>query len=152
MPVAAARVHTFGRADGVFDETLHTVLEDARHALWISSNRGIFRVSREALEQRAAGGDPVRCRVFDDGNGMPSREANGGVQNAGVVAPDGRLWFATQAGAVVIDPRQVGPPEAPPPVVIEGARSELTALSLATGSVRIGPDERDLAIRFAALS
>ena len=152
MPIAAARVHTFGRVDGVFDETLHTVLEDARHALWISSNRGIFRVSREALEQRAAGGEPVRCRVFDDGNGMPSREANGGVQNAGVVAPDGQLWFATQAGAVVIDPRQVGPPEAPPPVVIEDANSELTALPLATGSVRIGPDERDLAVRFAALS
>jgi signal transduction histidine kinase/DNA-binding response OmpR family regulator len=146
-------VRTFGRRDGLFDETLHAVLEDARHDLWISSNRGIFRIARADLDRYRPGQDEaLRCRVYDESNGMPSREANGGVQGTALEDTDGRMWFATQAGVVAIDPGTVGAVQQPPPVVIEEASSELTTLPAWSGAVRIGPKERDLVIGYAAIS
>ncbi len=152
-PVTSARVRVYGRRDGLFDETLHAVLEDARHDLWISSNRGIFRVRRDDLDRYRPGGDAtLRCRVFDESNGMPSREGNGGVQDVALRDAAGRLWFATQAGVVTIDPPTVEDPQAPPDVVIETATSELAQLPLGAGAVDVGPRERDLNLSFTSLS
>ena len=50
---------------------------------------------------------------------MPSLECSGSYQPACWRARDGRLWFATQAGAVAIQPGEVTQNLKPPPVVIE---------------------------------
>src|SRR4029453_1995192 len=50
-------------------------------------------------------------------DGMKTSECNGGGQPAGWKTRDGRLWFPTLKGVVVIDPSQIN--ALPPPVVIE---------------------------------
>jgi hypothetical protein len=50
---------------------------------------------------------------------MKSGEANGGTQSSGWKSRDGRIWFPTLKGAVVIDPNHSALNQHVPPVVIE---------------------------------
>ncbi|TMQ24486.1 MAG: hypothetical protein E6J90_08090, partial [Deltaproteobacteria bacterium] len=99
------RWFAFTTRDGMFDDLMWTVLDDRRGNLWMSSNRGIWRVSREQLEARAAGRRAaIDSVVYGEADGMRDRECNGANDPAGWRAHDGRLWFPTGKGAVVIDP------------------------------------------------
>lgn len=50
---------------------------------------------------------------------MLNTECNGGTQPAGFRARDGKLWFPTQDGIAIVDPRAITSNELPPPVAIE---------------------------------
>jgi len=83
----------------------------------------VRRVSRAALEAVAAGtAADVHLRLFGVSDGLKTRECNGGAQPAGWKARDGRLWFATMQGAVVVDPARLRALGAPVhPIIEEGA-------------------------------
>src|SRR5690606_19133004 len=83
-------------AEGLHDGFLSQVLDDGAGRMWMSSNRGIFSVTRDELVAVAEGRASRVTSVRHDGrDGMPISEANGGGQPAGWQAPDGRLWFPT---------------------------------------------------------
>ena len=102
--------------DGLFDDVIHRIIErDGR--MWMSTNRGLFWVRKRQLNAFAQGERAgVQSVSYTTRSGMRSREANGGMQPAGIEAEDGRLWFPTQQGVVVIDPDEVyrGTGTAPP--------------------------------------
>ncbi|MEX0601504.1 MAG: two-component regulator propeller domain-containing protein, partial [Rhodothermales bacterium] len=50
-----ASVTVYRVADGLFDEGIHQIVEDDFARLWMSSNRGIFRVAKEDLTDFAEG-------------------------------------------------------------------------------------------------
>ncbi len=90
-------------SDGVFQ-----ILPDDRGNFWMSSNQGIYRVSRSELEEFAAGRrKTITSTAYDKSDGMLSTEANGGGQPAGMQMRDGRLWFPTQNGVAIVDPAAV---------------------------------------------
>ncbi len=95
--------------DGLFDNRTFQILsdtEDDSGNLWMSSNRGIFRVSLRELNDFAEGRlTSVTSVAYGVADGMLSRECNG-ASPAGWKARDGRLWFPTVKGVVAIDPRQ----------------------------------------------
>ncbi|MCP5102234.1 MAG: response regulator [bacterium] len=106
--------------EGLFEDTVHQVLEDDRGYLWMSSNHGIFRVGKKELENFFAGRQKtVLCVSYDENDGMKSRECNGTRQPSGWRSRDGKLWFPTVKGVVMIDPGDIGKNRPPPPVVIE---------------------------------
>src|SRR5207245_619859 len=118
-------------------------LEDGRGRLWMSCNKGIFSVSLSDLEDFAAGRrDFVRSVAYGRSDGMRSAEANGGSP-AGVRTDDGRLWFATAAGLVSIDPAAITGSRAAPAAFVEeawvdGARADTEhGLDLAPGNHRL---------------
>ena len=116
------RFTSYTRSGGLFDDVVFHILEDARGQMWMSCNRGIFRVALSELEDVAAGRtDRVRSVSYDRSDGMKSRECNGGFQPAGWKARDGRLWFPTIRGAVVVNPERLTTNPLPPGVVIEEA-------------------------------
>ena len=113
----------FTRKDGLFDDVQYAILEDGRGYLWMSCSRGIFRVRRQDLEEFAEGTrDSVTSVSFGRADGMRSSECSGFTQPAGWKSRDGRLWFPTVDGAVVIDPDRIKTNMRPPPVVIEQTR------------------------------
>ncbi len=115
----------FGREQGLFDDRIFTLLPDGRGHLLISCNKGIFRVSLEELEAVAEGRlSRVISRVYGVDDGMRAEECNGVGAPAGLVARDGRLWFATIRGAVVYDPASPHEqnPAPLPPVLFEELR------------------------------
>jgi ligand-binding sensor domain-containing protein/signal transduction histidine kinase len=114
------RVFVFTRKHGLFDDFVNHFVEDDSGMFWISCNRGIYRVSRKGLNDVAAGrAGTVNYVAYGEADGMVTSETNGENQPAGCKAIDGTIWFPTQRGVVVIDPKNVYRNELPPPVIVE---------------------------------
>jgi ligand-binding sensor domain-containing protein/signal transduction histidine kinase len=129
--------------DGLFDDLVWRVIDDGRGALWMTSNRGIWSVTRRQLEDRAAGlRDSVEFTLYGEADGMPSRACDGSMDPAGWRSRDGRLWFPTVRGVVIIDPghlHRVPPPDAAIDTVrVDGhVRRRAAALDLPPGVGRL---------------
>jgi ligand-binding sensor domain-containing protein/signal transduction histidine kinase len=108
------------RAQGLFDDVILHILPDGRGNLWMTCNKGIFRVSLQELEAVAEGRlERVTSRSYGKEDGMRALECNSLGGLAGVRARDGRLWFPTIRGAVAYDWTSERAPIPPPPVLIE---------------------------------
>ena len=114
------RFTTIAMKDGLPDDSIFRILEDDSNEFWISSNRGVFRVSKQQLndfaDKKIAGISAVSYGLSD---GMNTTECNGSFQPAGWKGRDGRLWFPTMKGVVVVDPKKSGIGSPPPPVFLE---------------------------------
>src|SRR6188768_4041560 len=80
---------------------------------------------------------------------MPSSECNGGSQPSGVRRSDGTLWFPTQGGIAVLDPRAVTENPVAPPVVVEEITTERRTIP-AGAPIELAPGERRLEVRYTA--
>jgi signal transduction histidine kinase/ligand-binding sensor domain-containing protein len=146
------RIATITTRDGLYNNGVFQILEDERGFFWISSNRGIYRTSRQMLNELADGKtDHLFCTAFGKADGMFNVECNGGRQPAGIRARDGRLWFPTQAGVAIIDPGAVPFNPNPPPVVIEGCTLDGIAQE-GSDTIRIRPGQINLEINYTGLS
>lgn len=119
--------------DGAFQ-----ILEDDNRNFWISSNRGIYLVKKDELNDFADGKrSSITSTAYGKSDGMLNAECNGGRSPAVIRDGDGRLWFPTQDGAAVIDPREIKANSQPPPVVIETVKidNELSEPPAPTGGL-----------------
>jgi signal transduction histidine kinase/ligand-binding sensor domain-containing protein/CheY-like chemotaxis protein len=114
------RFTTIAMKDGLYDDKIFQILEDSHHNFWMSSNRGISRVSEQQLKDFADGKiKSIQSVSYGTSEGMKSRECNGSFQPAGWKTKDGRLWFPTMKGAVLIDPSNAKAAALPPQVRVE---------------------------------
>ena len=137
---------------GLYDNRMFQILsdtEDDSGNLWMSSNRGIFRVSLRELNECADGRRAsLTSFAYGVADGMLSRECNGGSPG-GWKTHDGRLWFPTVKGVVVIDPRQHN--VQPSLVAIE--RVTLDRAPLPAGqAVQIKPGQENLEIEYTGIN
>ncbi|WP_426748844.1 two-component regulator propeller domain-containing protein [Myxococcus faecalis] len=137
---------------GLYDDAVFSIVSDGDEHLWMSSNKGVSRVSRRELED-VAEGKRTRLAVmgFDQTDGMRTAECNGNTQPSGWRGRDGRLWFTTIQGAIVVDPVRVRATRQPPEVRIEEVRVNGKLVS-APGPVELRPDDSRLDIRFTAFT
>jgi diguanylate cyclase (GGDEF)-like protein len=75
------------------NQTIYTILEDRRQRIYVSSNRGVTRLTP------TDGG--FRKEEFTTEHGLPLNQGNRG---AGLVDDRGRLWVGTIGGAAAFDP------------------------------------------------
>ena len=137
---------------GLFNNGVFQILEDSRSNLWMSSNRGIYRVSKRQLNEFAAGKTSLVTSIaYGKSDGMRNVECNGGLGSAGVKTQDGRLWFATQDGVAVIDPEKLEPSPRPPPVAIETCLIDRTPAVMAD-PVRLTAKNESVEIQYTGLS
>jgi diguanylate cyclase (GGDEF)-like protein len=108
------------KKSGLFDNVVFQILEDQNGDFWMSSNRGISRVKKEELNQFSKG-EISRINAINYGieDGMKNVECNGGFQPAGWKSSDGKLFFPTVEGFVMIDPGKIKNNLSPPPILIE---------------------------------
>jgi len=105
--------------DGLFDDCVFQIIEDRKGELWMSCAKGIFRASRQELNDFAEGKlRAITSTSYGAADGMENRECNGG-QPAGCLSTDGKLWFATVKGVATIDPGNIKTNQELPPVAIE---------------------------------
>ena len=110
---------------GLFDDKVHHILDDGQGLIWMSSNRGVFHVSRKHLDEYAAGvRSSIDSVVYGTADGMKSAECNGSgnAQPAGWRSRDGRLWFPTLKGVVAVDANARDTETVAPRVLIEDVR------------------------------
>ena len=137
---------------GLFDSGVFHISEDRHGYFWISCNRGIYRVSRQELND-FAGGKVARVNsvAFGKRDGMLNIECNGGREPAGIVTRDGKLWFPTQEGIAVVDPEAVYVNMKAPPVLIESITLERNPVDF-QNAFSIQPGQRGLEISYTGLS
>ena len=109
----------FTTREGLACDTVSHILEDGRANLWLAGPKGIARVSRQQLRAVADGrAAALASATFGRHDGMRASRCSRGAP-AGCKTGDGRLWFTTINGVVVIDPDRVRTNEVAPTAVIE---------------------------------
>lgn len=85
-----------------------TVIRDKSNYLWLSSNQGVFRVSVNSIN-RVMNGENIQLEydVFEESEGLLSKQANGRSTPAGYIDSDNQIWFATSKGAVRANTEQL---------------------------------------------
>jgi ligand-binding sensor domain-containing protein/signal transduction histidine kinase/CheY-like chemotaxis protein len=136
---------SFGAANGFPNEIIYQVLEHGPH-LWMSSSMGIFRVAKNELET----GKRISPLVLGKFDGMRILDCSGGSQPAGIHARDGRLWFPTARGLVVVNPSQIQANTNPPTVLIERVLADGVHLE-GTTSFTVLPGTGRLEFHYAAI-
>jgi signal transduction histidine kinase/ligand-binding sensor domain-containing protein len=143
------RVKAITTQDGLPDNLLLGLLEDGEGNLWFSSNQSVFRLALKELNDFADGKISFLSPVsYGAAEGMRSTESNGGSPG-GWITRDGRIWFPTLRGVVVIDPTAGN--RFPPPVVLEEAWANKLPLA-GKGRTSVPPGNNTFDFRFTALS
>jgi ligand-binding sensor domain-containing protein len=140
---------------GLYNDGAFQILEDDSRNFWVSSNHGIYRVNKDQLNEFAEGKrKTISSTVYGKSDGMLNVECNGGRSPGGVKTRDGRLWFPTQDGVAMIDPREVKVNPQPPPVVIESVKIDNTVLGFdeEKSKIQIEASQQNFEITYTALS
>jgi len=105
---------------GLFDYNVYCFVEDKAGYVWMSCNRGVFRVRKSDLNEVADGQkSKLTCMVYGTADGMESKECNAtGLPDAYRTA-DGRVCFTTVRGLAFVNPDDIHINTLPPPVVID---------------------------------
>ncbi|MBI5511270.1 MAG: response regulator [Deltaproteobacteria bacterium] len=148
-------VKTVGSSQGLFDDTVFSIVDDGLGFFWFSSNKGLFRVLKADLE--AALADPGRhfdSTPFTQADGMPSSECAGGGNPPAWRADNGRLHFPTVRGVAIVDPGRIPFNHEPPLVHLERVLANGVEIPFAdAGRAAVIPAGTErLQIDFTALS
>jgi len=150
------RFSSIGVNQGLASNVICHISDDGMGYLWLSTHRGILRLSKIELNRCADGLVPsVTGQVYDRNDGLPTLEYSGGLQAAGCKTPDGRLWFPSSKGVVSVDPSSIRLNPTPPPMVLESLRIDGHLVDLRSGaktSIRLNPDHERLEFQYTALS
>ncbi|HEY3863940.1 MAG TPA: two-component regulator propeller domain-containing protein [Verrucomicrobiae bacterium] len=154
------RFTAYQTEQGLFSDEIFQILEDDEGWLWMSCSKGIFRVRKSDFDAVDLGRrDSVVSLTYGKSDGMESPQCNGLAQPAGCKTSNGRLWFPTTKGLVVVDPKTVRIEAAPPPVCIEEVLADKEPVMrgglrvFASGStVAVPPGRGELEFHYAALS
>ncbi len=138
--------------EGLFDNGAFQILEDDFERFWISSNRGIYRVAKAGLNDFADGKiQNVTSIGYGVKDGMADAECNGGRSPAGFKSKkDGTLWFPTQKGIVVVNPKALT--VSPPPAGVAIENCLIDGKETDCGNIRILPENESLEIKYTGLS
>ncbi|MDA8019937.1 MAG: ATP-binding protein, partial [Thermoanaerobaculia bacterium] len=145
------------KRDGLWDNSIHSIQPDLRGWLWISSNRGIFRLDQRQLDAFLAGeATQIDSIGYTEEDGMGDREANGGFQSSGFRAQDGRMWFPTQNGVAVFDPTSLLEDASGSEIYVLALRAGRDSVPLpvktGTKSLRLTPAQRSFEVQYTVIA
>ena len=104
-------------ADGLADTWIYAIETDDAGSFWFCSSRGIFRVGGRELNDFADGkAARIKCEMF---NGPEAVKSTGRTDQgySGCKTLDGRIWFPSPSGVLMVDPEHLALNRAPPPPV-----------------------------------
>ncbi|MGC2237755.1 MAG: two-component regulator propeller domain-containing protein [Pyrinomonadaceae bacterium] len=135
--------------EGMNEDIVSRIIVDEKDNFWLLGNRGVSVISRVALNDLADGRiKTIACASYGVSDGMLNSEGSGGNFPAGWLASDGRFWFPSIQGAIVIDPKFSDLP--PPPVFIEDVFLAGKQLE-AKPEIEVSPDTGNLEIYYTGL-
>ena len=137
---------------GPLRQTILQLLEDDAHRMWLTTNKGLMSVPRDALDGLVNGDSRMPdFEVYGLADGLRTAEFDGGNTSPGCRSPDGLLWFPSIRGIVRVDPAHIRTNSLPPPVHIEQVRADGTALTLSDGA-KVAPGPQQWEFHYTALS
>jgi ligand-binding sensor domain-containing protein/tRNA A-37 threonylcarbamoyl transferase component Bud32 len=147
------KVVRISKNDGLFSDIVADILEDANGIFWVTSDKGIFSVSKKELNEFATGKiRKVRSKSYGKADGLKSPDCDYGFQPASLKTPDGNLWFPTFDGAAMIDPLRVSKNSVPPPIKIEEFSVDDKTFAAENSPHFLDPGRKRFEFRYTALS
>ena len=157
------RVATLSSKNGLPCDSVHWVMEDNAHSVWLYTTCGLVRVPRSELAAWAASADAgamdaqpaIHATVFDSSDGVRTLDDTGGYTPHVAKSADGKLWFLPSDGTSVIDPLRLPFNPLLPPVHIEqitADRKNYLPDPGGSGHLRLPPLVQNLEIDYTALS
>ena len=90
--------------------TAHCIIEDKKGFFWITTNKGLFQVSKKnLLDYEAQKTKSVYYHYYDKTNGFNTNEFNGGCHPCGLILNNGEITFPSMEGIVYFDPLKITP-------------------------------------------
>ena len=148
---------------GLPDNSITQLLDDDDGNLWAGTYAGLFRAVKKDLKNLASGAvDDIPFSLHGRYDGLPAQAYSGWFQPSCWRARDGRLWFTTVKGLVVVNPRELVVNRRPPPVVVEEMRVDgvprdfksivnAEELSSTNRPLSIGPGRHYIEFRFTGV-
>ena len=144
------KVTTVNRDHGLFDNIIYSAIPDNHGRLWVDSSRGFFSLDTRSFDDFVNGKtDRVTCTDFTGLDGVKSSDRFR-QKETGCRTLDGRIWFPTAQGVVMIDPDRVKTQAIAPRIYIQSTRADGTELKPGEKTAR--PGKGDLEFQYAGLS
>jgi ligand-binding sensor domain-containing protein/signal transduction histidine kinase len=141
------------RAQGLPNTVIGDIEDDGQGFFWMSSHAGIIRASKAELNACADGKiKSVKCLTYGINDGLPTIECSESLQPAGCKTPDGRLWFPTSKGLVVVNPSEVRINHLPPPMALEELLVDGEVLTNTASPLKIPPGRNHFEFHYTGLS
>ena len=145
------RFYPFGLADGLPTASIGTVETGDPLDLWLKTDIGLLRVSRDSLSRRMLNGrQELQIRRFDESDGIPSMSLERFGNQGSLSLTDGTLWFSTLGGIAAIRPSAIPHDYTVPRTVIEEHTIDQSGL-LATSPVVLQPGQSNLELHYTEL-
>jgi signal transduction histidine kinase/ligand-binding sensor domain-containing protein/CheY-like chemotaxis protein len=113
---------TYTVNDGLYSSYVYNMVEDDRGDLWMTCSQGAFRVSKQQLDDFAAGKiSSITSVAYGLEHGLSSTVGTIGHFPGAYKSKDGRVWLAWSFGVSVVDPQNIAPNRLAPVVHIENA-------------------------------
>lgn len=116
------KMRMINRDQGLRENSVYAIVADKLGNFWMDSNRGIFRVSQADLNAVADGKSArVTCTAYEGSDAVKSSDKVA-LEYSGTRTTDGKIWFPTAKGVVMIDPQRIPADLRPPAVSISQIR------------------------------
>ena len=149
--VKNGKVDCFSRDEGLFDNYIYAIVPDDFGNFWVQSSRGIFRVRQKLLDDFAAKSvQRIECTGYDGLEALKTIDTTE-IESSGCQTADGRIWFPSPGGVIMIDPARIYTNSVPPPVRFERVRVNALEITGQTNS-ELQPGSGQLEIDYAAAS
>jgi len=146
------KFQSFTQKNGLLSDNVAHVVNDGK-SLWLSTTRGICRVSKQQLREFAEGKrKTIEAENFGIDDGLRAAQAAAGYPvGAGACrTADGRLWFSTSQGLAIYDPRSPRHTQMAPAVQIVEVSSQGQTVGLAQPAT-LPPEQDRLQFRWAGI-
>jgi signal transduction histidine kinase len=138
---------------GLFDNSICSLMPDNHGWMWIGSDHGIFRASLGDLEAVMDGrSDFLRCISHGKDDALPSLQAYYGYSPGPARTRDGRILIPTRLGLAIARPEFAPTNYVAPPAIIESVQVDAEELAGTAGPRELWPRHRKLEFRYTAPS
>ena len=139
------------KKDGLKVKTIFDLYLDDFGSMWLTSNRGLVRLDVSSVNEFITNkSGSVHARVYDEKDGMLSRECTGATKM--FIASSGNIWVPTSRGISVVNPDNVFVNNKVPPVYIKSVSVDGQAITGDISNIKMAPGSRRLTIDYTALS
>ncbi len=144
------QIRLISRKDGLFDNNIYSIVPDDRGNLWVDSVGGIFSVSRQSMNDFADGKTArVQCTAYNGMNSVKLVDKTLQQERVACKTSDGRIWFPSANGVVMIDPAHIPTNQVAPEVHIDLVKAD--GREVARGeAITVPPGRGELEFHFDA--
>jgi signal transduction histidine kinase len=139
------KIHNLLRKDGLLDPNINAIVPDEHGNLWVYTLRGLFLLNKQNVDDFFRGKtDHVECRSYEGPEGY-------GQEESACRTLDGRIWFPSSKGVIMVDPTNIPINCVMPSVHVHGVHASGTELDRSKPII-LEPGHKELEFSYTALS